>query len=209
MRIIDITHPLSDRTASWPGDTLVHFHLAWKMSDGASVNVGSLTTSVHSGTHTDAPFHFLKDGTTVDQLDLNAYIGPARVIDVQGISAIGPEQFRGLDLARTPRVLLKTGGWPDVCKFPERIAVMTPGTPTFLRSQGVVLVGLDVPSVDELDSKDLPIHHELGRCGISILENLNLRDVPAGEYELIALPLRIEGGDGAPVRAILRTIDKS
>jgi arylformamidase len=207
MRIIDITHPLTDRIASWPGDTPVRFGFAWKMSEGASVNVGALTTSVHSGTHTDAPFHFLKDGKTVDQLDLSAYIGPAVVVDVRGVETIGEEQFRGVDLSQSPRVLLKTNAWPDVSTFPAKIPVMSPGTPTFLRSHGVVLVGLDVPSVDALDSKDLPIHHELGRCGISILENLNLTEVPPGKYELIALPMLIGGADGAPVRAILRTLD--
>jgi arylformamidase len=205
MSWIDITLPMSNRLAPWPGDTPCDFRLAWKMSEGASVNVGSLTTSVHSGTHTDAPFHFLPDGRTIDQLELTPYVGPAVVVDVRGREVIHVEDFpRDLDLRATPRVLLKTDAWPDITRFPERIPVMAPGVPTALRDRGVTLIGVDVPSVDALDSKDLPIHHEIGRCGICILENLNLSHVAPGVYELIALPLKLVGADGAPVRAALR-----
>ena len=205
MSWIDITLPMSNRLASWPGDTPCDFRLAWRMSDGASVNVGSLTTSVHSGTHTDAPFHFLPDGRTIDQLDLAPYVGPAVVVDVRGREVIRPEDFPPeLDLRATPRLLLKTDSWHDITRFPDRIPVLAPGTPTALRGRGVTLIGVDVPSVDALDSKDLPIHHEIGHCGIYILENLDLSHVSAGVYELIALPLKLVGADGAPVRAVLR-----
>lgn len=204
MRIFDITHPMSDAMASWPGDTAYRFRLAWEMSRGGSVNVGSITTSVHSGTHTDAPFHFRTDGATIEQLDLTAYIGEAVVIDVRGKDVIRIEDVSEPRVKLAPRVLFKTGCWDDITKFPERIGVMARGVPTFLRDRGVVLVGLDVPSVDSLDSKDLAIHHELDRCEIRILEGLNLRDVPPGRYELIALPMKLPGADGAPVRAVLR-----
>ena len=205
MSLIDITLPMSNRLASWPGDTPCDFRLAWKMSEGASVNVGSLTTSVHSGTHTDAPFHFLPDGQTIDQLDLTPYVGPAVVVDVRGREVIRIEDLpRDLDLRATPRLLLKTDWWTDITRFPERIPVLAPGVPTALRARGVTLIGVDVPSVDALDSKDLPIHHEIGRCGIYILENLALSHVAPGAYELIALPLKLLGADGAPVRAALR-----
>ena len=209
MSLIDITLPMSNRLASWPGDTPCDFRLAWKMSDGASVNVGSLTTSVHSGTHTDAPFHFLPGGQTIDQLDLTPYVGPGVVVDVRGRDVIRVEDFpRDLDLRATPRLLLKTDAWTDITRFPERIPVLAPGVPKVLRDRGVTLIGVDVPSVDALDSKDLPIHHEIGRCGIYILENLNLRDVQPGVYELISLPLKLVGADGAPLRAALRIVDR-
>lgn len=205
MTLIDITLPMSNALPPWPGDTPCDFRLAWKMSEGASVNVGSLTTSVHSGTHADAPFHFLPDGTTIDQLDLTPFVGPAVVVDVRGRDVIRLEDLPPqIDFRATPRVLLKTESWLDITKFPERIPVLAPGVATSLHERGVILIGVDVPSVDVLDSKDLPVHHEIGRCGIYILENLNLRDVSPGEYELIALPLRIVGADGAPVRAALR-----
>jgi arylformamidase len=205
MTLIDITLPMSSALASWPGDTPCDFRLAWRMSAGASVNVGSLTTSVHSGTHTDAPFHFLPDGKTVDQLELTPFVGPAVVVDVRGRDVIGFVDFPPhLDFPATPRVLLKTDGWRDITQFPKSIPVLAPGVATALHERGVILIGVDVPSVDVLDSKDLPVHHEIGRCGIYILENLNLRDVAPGIYELIALPLKIAGADGAPVRAVLR-----
>jgi arylformamidase len=205
MTLIDITLPMSNTLAAWPGDTPCDFRLAWKMSQGASVNVGALTSSVHSGTHTDAPFHFLPGGKTIDQLDLTPYVGPAIVVDVRGRDVIGMEDFsREVDYRATPRVLLKTDSWRDITQFPDRIPVMASRVPTALQERGVILIGVDVPSVDALDSKDLPIHHEIGRCGIYILENLNLRDVSPGPYELIALPLKIVGADGAPVRAVLR-----
>ncbi len=205
MTLIDITLPMSNGLPAWPGDTPCEFRLAWRMSDGASVNVGALITSVHSGTHADAPFHFLPGGRTIDQLDLAPYVGPAVVADVSGRDLIRLEDLPPqIDFRATPRLLLKTGAWRDITRFPESIPVLAPGVATSLHERGVILIGVDVPSVDVLDSKDLPVHHEIGRCGIYILENLNLRDVTPGAYELIALPLKIVAADGAPVRAALR-----
>ena len=105
----------------------------------------------------------------------------------------------------TTRLLLKTGAWPDGAPFPERIPLLSPDVPAWLDAHGIRLLGLDVPSVDAIDSHDLPIHHALAAAGVHILESLDLSAVPAGVYELIALPLRIAGGDAAPVRAVLRT----
>ena len=207
MTLIDITLPMSNALASWPGDTPCDFRLAWQMSEGASVNVGSLTTSVHSGTHADAPFHFQPDGRTIDQLDLTPFVGPAVVVDVRGRDVIRLEDFPAqVDFRATPRVLLKTDAWLDITQFPKSIPVLAPGVATALRARGVTLIGVDVPSVDVLDSKDLPVHHEIGRCGIYILENLNLRDAAPATYELIALPLKVVGADAAPVRAVLREV---
>ncbi|MEX2104600.1 MAG: cyclase family protein [Bacilli bacterium] len=204
MKIFDITIPMQTSLATWPGDTAFKFQLNWKKTEGASVNVGMLMTSVHSGTHADAPFHFLDDGVTIDAIDLQTYIGPAMVIDVSGRGTITIEDFKGIDLSRTPRVLFKTNSWLDHSTFPTTIAVMSEDVPAFLKDQGVVLIGLDVPSVDLLDSKDLIIHQLLAANHIHILESLLLEKIPQGVYELIALPLKIVGGDGAPVRAILR-----
>jgi arylformamidase len=130
-------------------------------------------------------------------------------VDVRGREVIRREDFPpDLDLRATPRVLLKTDSWRDITRFPDRIPVLAPGVPTALRDRGVTLIGVDVPSVDALDSKDLAIHHEIGRCGIYILENLSLSHVAAGVYELIALPLKLVGADGAPVRAALRVVER-
>jgi arylformamidase len=204
MRIHDISLPLKEGLAGWPGDAPYQWRWSWRRSAGASVNVGQVAMSVHSGTHTDAPFHFADDGRTVDALQLDPYIGPARVVDVRGRPMIRAEDLAAVDLSATPRVLLRTDAWTDHSRFPDRIPVMAADVPAWLASRGVVLVGVDVPSVDVLDSKDLPIHHALGRHGIAILENLALTAVSPGIYELIALPLKLVGADGAPVRAVLR-----
>jgi len=204
MKLYDITLPLHPDLAVWPGDTPFDFQLSWKQSEGASVNLGSVTMSVHTGSHADAPFHFLPDGTPMDAVDLSPYVGPAVLVDVRGRDPIRPEDVREAPLEEAPRLLLRTGGWPDHSRFPESIPVMSLELPRYLQERGVVLVGLDVPSVDALDSTELPLHRALAACGISILESLDLAAVPAGRYELIALPLKLVGADGSPVRAVLR-----
>ena len=138
----------------------------------------------------------------LDQAGL--YCGAAVLADVSGRAVIEVEDIRHLDLHASPRLLLRTGGWADTTQFPPRIPVIAPDVPDYLGSRGVVLLGLDVPSVDSIESKTLPNHHALGRNGIAILESLALQGVPEGVYELIALPLPFTGADGSPVRAILR-----
>ena len=201
-RVRDISRPVGADTAGWPGDVPFAFGLSWRKSAGASVNVGAISGSVHTATHCDAPFHFDDAGTTVDQLALGAFVGPAWVVDVSGPEAWQP-LLEVLDFSHTPRVLFRTGGWPDSAHFPESIPVMEPALPAWLAARGVVLVGVDVPSVDALDSKTLDNHHALGRAGIMIVEGLWLGDVAPGRYEFVGLPLRIVGADGSPLRAVL------
>jgi arylformamidase len=169
------------------------------------VNVGAFEASVHTATHCDAPFHFNDAGMTVDQVSLAAFLGPVRIVDVRASPDHWGRRLHGLDLRHTPRILFCTGGWPNTNQFPDRIPVMEPTLPDWLGRQGVVLVGVDLPSVDALDSKTLDNHHALGRHQIAILEGLWLEDVPEGIYELIAPPLNITGADGSPLRALLRT----
>ncbi len=208
-KLYDLSRLMSSQLACWPGDT--PFALAWTMrqSEGDSVNVGRLTMSVHTGAHTDAPFHCDVGGATIDEVPLSVYLGPVRLIDVRGKQRIDAASLAKSDLSGTPRVLLRTDGWTNSQRFPQSIPVMEATVPAYLREQGVVLVGLDVPSVDPLESKQLPIHRALGAAGIHILEGLDLREPPPGVYELIALPLRLQGADGSPVRAILREIDRN
>ncbi len=206
MPIYDITIPMQASLAVWPGDTPYHLQTICSIREGAVINLATIAMSVHTGTHTDAPYHYAADGATTDRLDLNCYLGPALVMDVSGRDRICVEDFAGADFADTSRVLLRTGGWPDHACFPKQIPVMASGVPAYLKARGVVLVGLDVPSVDAIDSKELPMHHELGACGIAIIEALDLRGVPEGRYELLALPLPLVGADGAPMRAVLRSL---
>ena len=206
----DITRSLHHTLAPWPGDTAFEHRLTGRIDAGAVVNVGALTMGTHNGTHADAPFHYLRDGETIDALDPTLFVGPALVVDVSAAGwSIAREAIDGaakwLDDGVT-RLLLKTGGWPDNTQFPRRIPILAPDVPAWLAERGVRLLGLDVPSVDDIDSKTLPIHHALAAAGIFIIESLDLSAVMPGLYELIALPLRIVGGDAAPVRAVLREL---
>jgi arylformamidase len=207
MKLIDITHPHSNSLAPWPDDTPFQFRLAVTIRGGYSCNVGQLACSIHTGTHMDAPYHYNDTGRTIDQIDPALLIGPARVFDARGHDPIAREVFAGLDGRATPRVLVRTNHCDDKTVFPARIPTLAPGVPAWLGAQGVRLIGLDLPSVDQIDSKTLPIHHALDDAGLVIVENLDLRGAAPGVYELIALPLKIAGADGSPIRAVLRTLD--
>ncbi|MFZ7945831.1 arylformamidase [Neobacillus sp. 19] len=204
MRIFDVSRRMENGMPVWPGDTAFQYEISWPMEESESVNVGSLTFSTHTGTHVDAPFHFDQDGKRIIELDLSLYIGPARVIDMIGKESIGPADLNDIDLAGCKRVLFRTLAWVNPSKFPEKIPHIEPDLAPFLASKGVKLVGLDVPSVDPIDSKELSAHHSLNKNGIHILESLTLDNIKPGDYELIALPLPLVEGDGSPVRAILR-----
>ena len=207
MTLYDVSLPLTTTLAGWPGDAPFRFEWSCTKASGASVNVGRVSCSIHTGTHVDAPFHFDDAGATTERLPLGAYLGPARVVDVAGRALIRRTDLPDVNLVGMRRLLLRTGAWKDHARFPETIPVLDEDVPTWLADRGVILLGFDVPSVDVLDSKTLPVHHALGRHGIAILESLDLSAVPEGAYELIALPLKIVGADGSPVRAVLRTLD--
>lgn len=206
MQVFDISRTLSRELPPWPGDTPFRFALSWKMAEGASVNVGAIEMSTHNGTHADAPFHFESHGATIDQIPLETFLGHASVLDLTGLVR---QEITVADLedahagGKTTRLLLKTGKWPEGSAFPQSIPVLAPEAAAWLRARGTKLLGVDLPSVDAIDSKDLPNHHALAAAGVSILENLNLEQVAAGEYQLAALPLKVSGGDAAPVRAVL------
>lgn len=204
MPVYDISHSLHPGIAVWEGDTPYSYRFLCRLNQGASVNLGSVEMSAHTGSHADAPFHYEDSGVMMEAVPIETYIGAATVIDVTGHVRITRELLEPLEFA--PRVLFKTGCWNDTTRFPEWIPTLESGVAGFLASRGVILVGIDVPSVDALDSKTLPIHHELGAANIAILESLALTNVPPGNYELIALPLKLVGADGSPVRAILRPL---
>ncbi len=205
MQIIDISRTLANDLAPWPGDTPFHFELKWKIAAGATVNVGAVETGFHSGTHTDAVFHFDPKGQTIERADLSTFIGPAIVADVTNFSTIEVSHLErcGNALRDAPRLLLKTGGWPNDKVFPKEIPVISSDVPPWLQARGVRLLGVDVPSVDPIDSKDLHNHHALAEGGIAIVESLDLSRVEEGQYHFAGLPLKIAGGDAAPLRAIL------
>ena len=216
MELHDISVPLSERLAPWPDDTSFQFALNLKISEGATVNVGAVTMSMHSGTHVDAPFHFEENGATIENLSLEIYFGPAVVIDLSKNYSRPTEEFDSSrmitvdDLAAAasgqisiPRLLIKTNFITDRTVFPEEIPIIAQDVPSWLRERGTKLIGLDLPSVDRVKSKELRNHHALLRCGIMILESLDLSQVEDGVYNLAAFPLKIAGGDASPVRAVL------
>ena len=174
------------------------------MKAGANLTLSTLRATVHLGAHADAPSHYGRDAASIDQVRLEAYVGPCRVVrvDVARGTRVPPSAIAEGPLP--PRVLFRTDTYPDPESFNEDFAALEPALVDALHARGVRLVGVDTPSVDLFASKDLPAHHRFLAHGMAILEGLVLRDVPEGDYELIALPLKLEGFDASPVRAILR-----
>ncbi|WP_045524471.1 arylformamidase [Neobacillus niacini] len=206
MKTIDISRRLENGMPVWPGDTPFHYEVSWSKAESGSVNVGSLSMSTHTGTHVDAPFHFDDDGKRIIELDLELYMGPARVVDMTGKDSIGAKDLEDVDLEGIQRVLFRTLSWENASEFPERIPHLEADLGPYLAEKGIRLIGVDVPSVDPIDSKDLYAHHSLNENGIHILESVLLDQVEPGDYELIALPLPLVDGDGSPVRAVLRSL---
>ncbi|MBM7587870.1 arylformamidase [Bacillus pakistanensis] len=203
MKIIDISQKLHHGTPVWPGDTPYSFQLNWTKEQTGSVNVGQLTMSTHTGTHIDAPYHFDHNGKKVADLPLERFIGPALVVNVSGKTSIGAEDVQHLDLTEISKLLLKTSSWENKSEFPSEITFLQEDLAPYLMQQGVDLIGVDVPSVDPIDSKNLPAHHSIENSHIQILEGIVLDEVEEGIYDLIALPLPLTEADGCPVRAIL------
>lgn len=204
---IDISQPLSSAIAHWPGVTPFSYKLTATIEDTGSVNIGKIETNVHIGTHIDAPFHFTKAGKTVEQLPIDTYIGKAIVLDVSNTNEINANILNNHQwMPEIKRVLLHTSLINEPEYFPVSIPYLNPDIAPFLQARGVTLLGVNMPSVDDLNSKTLPTHHALHKHGISILENLLLDDITPGIYELIALPLKIKGADGSPVRAVIRPL---
>ncbi|MCY1102940.1 arylformamidase [Shouchella clausii] len=205
-RWIDVSQPLNEKLAHWPGDLPYSYQLTFSKQQTGSVNIGQMAMSVHSGTHVDAPFHFKDDGAKISDLDINVFIGKARVVDLSKYEKIDQAALRSLHLEGVKRLLIKTAVPNQATAFPENIPYVTPDGAAYMKEKGIILIGVDVPSVDPLDSKELEGHHALADNGISILENLMLDKVEEGDYELIALPLPMEEADGSPVRAVIRAI---
>jgi arylformamidase len=205
--LYDISATIRPAIPVWPGDTAFAARLAWSIDAGASVNVTAITTTPHLGSHADAPFHTEPRGVGIADMPIESYLGPCRVIKVPATPLIEPRHVEGIDLASPRRVLFRSDSVRDRRSFPERFTALSPELATLLGTRGVLLVGMDTPSVDPFDSKELLAHHALARGGVAILEGLLLDGVPEGIYELIALPLKMEGLDASPVRAVLRTLD--
>jgi arylformamidase len=206
-RIYDVTVPLSASNPTFPGDPRFQMEFTHRIEDGQPYNVGRITMGTHSGTHVDAPYHFLADGATVDQLPLEMLLGKARVVEVTAREKIERADLEALDLRDDLRVLLKTrmSGQMRSPQFQEDFVYLTPDAAIYLVQAGIKLVGIDYLSVEQFGSHDFPAHHALLGAGVVIIEGLDLSQVEAGDYEMVCLPLRIAGADGSPARVVLRT----
>jgi arylformamidase len=212
--IYDLSVPLSSGIPTYPGDPEIEIQDWSSLSKGDAANVSLLRFGAHSGTHVDAPAHFIEGAPRVDALPLDVLIGEAEVLDV-------PNDLKSIDLSFVrahyqsgiKRVLFKTRNsvlWKrSGSRFEQQYAYLDLEAATHLVEQGVRLVGIDYLSIEQFKQEGHPTHRALLSKGVVIVEGLNLNDVPAGKYELICLPLRISGGlgDGAPARAVLRTVD--
>lgn len=206
MSLIDISQRVSAETGVFPGDTRFSLRKVAAMTDGASCDVGTITTTLHIGTHADAPSHFVAGAAGISEVPLEKYFGPCRVVERLGDGPVAADEVRTWRLMRGMRYLVRTRTSVDPSVFPEAFAHLDPEAAALLAESGVALFGIDTPSVDHQSSKTLDAHKHLCGGGVAILENLDLSHVRPGHYELMAFPLRIAGADAAPVRAVLRTL---
>ena len=205
--IYDITPTITPGLAVWPGDTPPTRHVLLDLARGDNLTLSALHATVHLGAHADAPSHYGAEAPTIDRVDLQRYVGPCQVVRVAASrgALLTPDAIN--TEITEPRVLLATGTYPDPSTFNTDFAALSPELIDWLAGLGVNLVGVDTPSVDPADSKDLPAHNAFLKNDMYILEGLVLSNVPEGRYELIALPLKLVGFDASPVRAVLRTQD--
>jgi arylformamidase len=205
-KIIDVTVPLSAEVPTFPGDPRFQMELSHRIDRGEPYNVGTLALGTHSGTHVDAPFHFIAGGATVDELPLEILTGKARIIALAVRESVERADLEELDLRDDLRVLFKTrnSGQLRQASFQEDFVYLSPEAATYLVQIGIKLVGWDYLSVEKFGSKDFATHHALLGAGVVIVEGLDLSQVEPGEYEMSCLPLRIAGADGSPARVILK-----
>jgi arylformamidase len=204
-RLWDISPPVQEGTPVFPGDTPYQQAWAASIAPGCPVNVSSITLSPHVGAHADAPLHYDPQGAAVGALELAPYLGPCRVIHAIGKGPLIEWNYLAHALDKLPaRVLVRTYARMPVDAWDADLAAFAPQTVERLADMGVQLIGIDTASIDPAASKELPSHQVIRRRGLRVLENLVLDEVPEGDYELIALPLKLMTADASPVRAVLR-----
>src|SRR5262245_40163726 len=206
MRLWDISPPISPDTPAFPGDTSYSQRWAAQIGPGCPVNVSAITMSPHLGAHADAPLHYGRDASPIGDVDLSPFLGPCRVIHaIDRGPLITPEHLAHATQGLPPRVLVRTCRTAPT-RWSNEFSAFAPQTISWLASLGVRLVGIDSQSVDPAESKTLDSHQQLLAHDMRVLENLVLDEVDAGDYELIALPLKLVGADASPVRAVLRPL---
>jgi arylformamidase len=206
MKLIDVSVPLDEQLPTYPGNTPFALEPVKRLAQGGSSNVSSLHASLHTGTHVDAPCHFFDGAAGTEALSLEMLIGRARVIEIPTRKAVSVEDVRAFDLTEDVRLLIKTHNsqlWGSPTFHSDYIGV-TEAAARYLVANGIKVLGVDYLSVEVFKAPGAPAHHLLLGAGVTIIEGLDLRNVDQGIYELICLPLRVVGGDGAPARVVLR-----
>jgi arylformamidase len=204
MRIHDISPFLNEKTPVFPGDQGFERQVLLEIHRGDPIDLSWIKSTVHIGAHADAPSHYHREGASIDKRDLSLYVGDCQVIEVRALEPrrLLPSDLRGEKILAS-RILFKTMSFRHDQPFQSTFCSLSPELIEVLAGEGVRLVGIDTPSVDPADSKDLPSHAALYRNDFAVLEGLDLDQVAPGVYELIALPLKLENADASPVRAIL------
>jgi len=205
-KIFDISPPVSSKSSLFPGDTRLEQKILCDIGQGSVFHLSQLTCSPHVGAHADAPLHYDPKGISIDEVSLVPYLGECWVVTCTRRPLILPEDCRAILEKKPQRLLFRTLSQPDPNLFIDDFTAFSPEAVDLLGRSGVLLIGIDTPSVDPADSKPLPVHQKIREYRMRNLENLWLKDVPDGLYELIALPLKLVGFDASPVRAILREI---
>ncbi|MEN8614573.1 cyclase family protein [Dehalogenimonas sp. THU2] len=206
---IDISVTLCDGMVHWPGDPPVRIERVQDLAKGDSHTLSQLTMGSHSGTHVDAPAHFLKGAAAVDELDPGVLLGPARVVEIDDMESIKPEELVRHRLRKGERILFKTHNsalWKERTEFNKDFVYITVEAASYLAERDISAVGVDYLSVGGYHKDGGEVHRTLLGAGIWIIEGLDLSGVSAGRYQLACLPLKIGGGDGAPARAVLRRL---
>ncbi len=206
MKLIDVTVPLDASLPTYPGNTPFVLEAVKRIARGDSSNVSTLHMSAHTGTHVDAPRHYFDEAPGADALPLEMMLGRTRVIEITSRSGIGAEQLADLDLSDDLRILFKTSNsrlWASSDFHTDYVGVTASGA-EHLIAHGIRVVGVDYLTVEEFKRPGAPAHHVLLGGGAIIIEGLNLRDVEPGVYDMLCLPLRVVGADGAPARVLLR-----
>ena len=206
MKLIDVSVPLDQSLASYPNNLPFSLEAIKRIARGDSSNVSALHMSAHTGTHVDSPRHFYDDGTGTEALPLEMLIGRTRVIELRPRGGITAEDLAGIDLSEDVRLLIKTPNsklWGDP-EFHKDYAGVTESGAKYLVEHGIKVVGVDYLSVEVFKTPGAPAHHVLLAAGTIVIEGLNLRDVEPGVYEMLCLPLKVVGSDGAPARVVLR-----
>lgn len=202
--IIDISPLISSSLAVFPGDTPFQEEFLMDMNKGDNLTLSKITTTVHLGAHTDAPSHYSSGGHTIEKRLLSLYMGEAQVIEV---SSLPNARIRAADIAHIPikatRILFKTKSFPNPDQWNADFVSLSADLIHYLAEKKCILIGIDTPSIDPADDKDLESHNAVFKNDMAILEGIVLDHVSPGNYELIALPLKIAGADASPVRAVL------